>query len=145
MLVHQILKSKPKTGVLTVTSDAKVSEAAQVLAANKIGSVVVSDDGGKSAMGILSERDIVRELAASGGACLEKRVGDYMTRELVTCTSQSSAQELLTQMTEGRFRHMPVVDDGVMTGLVTIGDVVKAQLSELAMEKEALQGMIMGH
>lgn len=145
MLVHQILKSKAKTGVLTVTSDAKVSEAAQVLAVNKIGSVVISDDGGKSAMGILSERDIVRELAASGGGCLEKRVSDYMTRDLVTCTSQSSAQELLTQMTEGRFRHMPVVDDGVMTGLVTIGDVVKAQLSELAMEKEALQGMIMGH
>ncbi|MFD3191413.1 CBS domain-containing protein [Sedimentitalea sp. HM32M-2] len=145
MLVHQILKSKAKSGVLTVSPSTKVAAAAAILAENKIGSVVVSGDGGKSAVGILSERDIVRELAASGGACLEKPVSAYMTTELVTCTSENSAQDLLTMMTEGRFRHMPVVEDGAMVGLVTLGDVVKAQLSELAMEKEALQGMIMGH
>lgn len=145
MLVHQILKSKATTGVLTVSSSAKVSEAAKVLADNKIGSVVVSDDGGQTAAGILSERDIVRELASSGSSCLDKTVDTYMTRELVTCTGQSSAQDILGMMTDGRFRHMPIVEEGKMVGLVTLGDVVKAQLSELAMEKEALEGMIMGH
>ena len=76
---------------------------------------------------------------------MEQPVSAYMTSKLVTCTSQASAEEILTQMTEGRFRHMPVVEDGKLTGLVTLGDVVKAQLSELAMEKQALEGMIMGH
>lgn len=84
MLVHQILKSKAKTGVLTVASNAKVAEAARVLAENKIGSVVVSDDGGQTASGILSERDIVRELAGSGGSCLDQPVSAYMTAKLVT-------------------------------------------------------------
>ncbi|MGR3598992.1 MAG: CBS domain-containing protein [Heliomarina sp.] len=145
MLVQQILNSKATTGVLTVSPDAKVSEAAKVLADNRIGSVVVSADGGKTAAGILSERDIVRELAAHGKDCLDAPTKKYMTTKVVTCTSQTSAQELLSQMTEGRFRHMPVVEDGKLIGLVTIGDVVKAQLSELAMEKQALEGMIMGH
>ena len=72
-------------------------------------------------------------------------MADLMTRKLVTCTSQSSAQDILGMMTEGRFRHMPVVEEGKMVGLVTLGDVVKAQLSEISMEKEALEHMIMGH
>ena len=145
MLVHQILKSKTTAGVLTVAPDAPVSEAAKVLADNKIGSVVVSDDAGVSAVGILSERDIVRELAAHGTGCLEKTVATYMTSKLVTCSGQTNIQDVLTQMTEGRFRHMPVVEADKMIGLVTLGDVVKAQLTELAMEKQALEGMIMGH
>jgi CBS domain-containing protein len=122
-----------------------VSEAAEILAKNRIGSVIVSDDGGQTAQGILSERDIVRELAASGSSCLGKPVSEYMTCELITGTTHTSAQDVLSQMTEGRFRHMPIVEEGKMIGLVTLGDVVKAQLSELAMEKEALEGMIMGH
>ncbi|WP_370303432.1 CBS domain-containing protein [Pseudooceanicola sp.] len=145
MLVQQILKSKAKTGILIVKSDAKVSEAAKVLAENRIGSVVVSDDDGATAVGILSERDIVRELARVGASCMEQPVSASMTSKLVTCTSQTSAEEVLTTMTEGRFRHIPVVENGKLTGLVTIGDVVKAQLSQLAMEKQALEGMIMGH
>lgn len=145
MLIQQILNSKPTSGVLTVESNATVSEAAEILAKNRIGSVVVSDDGGQTAAGILSERDIVRELAADGSGCLTRPVSKYMTTDLVTSTGQASVQEVLTQMTEGRFRHMPIVEDGKMTGLVTLGDLVKAQLSELAMEKQALEGMIMGH
>ena len=145
MFIHHILKSKPAQGVLTVEPGALVSEAAKVLAKNKIGSVVVSSDDGKTAEGILSERDIVRELAADGSGCLDKPVSVYMTTDLVTTTSQASVQEVLTQMTEGRFRHMPIVEDGVMIGLVTLGDLVKAQLSVLSMEKQALEGMIMGH
>jgi CBS domain-containing protein len=145
MLVHQILSSKAKSGVLTVESSALVSEAAAILAKNRIGSVVVSDDGGRTASGILSERDIVRELAANGAACLSQPVGTYMTRDLITSTSQASVEQVLTQMTEKRFRHMPIVEDGKMIGLVTLGDLVKAQLTVLAMEKQALEGMIMGH
>ncbi|MDK3072442.1 CBS domain-containing protein [Sedimentitalea sp. JM2-8] len=145
MLVHQILKSKSTTGVLTIESTAKVSDAAKILADNRIGSVVVSDDGGKTASGILSERDIVRELSNVGKGCLDQPVSTYMTSKLVTCTSKDSAQDILGIMTEGRFRHMPVVEDGTMIGLITLGDLVKAQLSVLAMEKEALEGMIMGH
>ena len=145
MLVHQILKAKANEGVMTVGPDATIAEAADILAEKRIGTVVVSEDG-KAALGILSERDIVRELARSGSGCLTRSVSDYMTRNLVTCTAQSSTDEVLKKMTDGRFRHMPVVDDeGALTGLITLGDVVKARLTELAMEKDALEGMIMGH
>lgn len=144
MLVQSILKSKADAGVVTVRTDAMVSEAAKLLAEKRIGSLVVSNDG-SSVEGILSERDIVRELARIGSGCLDRTVGQYMTRDPVTCTGQCTVQELMTRMTEGRFRHMPVVEAGRLIGIVTIGDVVKAQLTELAMEKDALEGMIMGH
>lgn len=143
MLVQTILKSKA-AGVVTVRPDARVAEAARLLAEKKIGSLVVSE-GGATADGILSERDIVRELARIGSGCLDKEVGQYMTRDPVTCTGQCTVQEVMARMTEGRFRHMPVVEEGRLVGIVTIGDVVKAQLTELAMEKDALEGMIMGH
>lgn len=145
MLVHQILKSKASAGVVTVTSSTTVSDAAKVLSAHRIGTVIVSDDDGATAAGILSERDIVRELGAVGGGCLDQPVSAYMTSKLVTCGKESSSQAVLTQMTEGRFRHMPVLEDGKLIGIVTLGDMVKAQLAELAMEKDALEGMIMGH
>jgi CBS domain-containing protein len=144
MLIQAILKSKSSDGVVTIGPDAKVSEAACLLAEKKIGTVVVSANG-ETADGILSERDIVRELGNSGGGCLDKAVSEYMTRKLVTCTSQSNVAEVLQQMTDGRFRHMPVVEEGKLVGIVTLGDVVKAQLAKVAMEKDALQGMIMGH
>lgn len=144
MLVHQILKSKPNQDVVTITPGSNVLDAAKMLAEYRIGTVVVSDDK-KSVQGILSERDIVRELGKRGIAAMSDNVDALMTKNVVTCGAQDKVQDILTTMTEKRFRHMPVVDDGVLVGLVTIGDVVKAQLSEIAMEKEALQGMIMGH
>lgn len=145
MQVHQILKAKASEGVVTVTSRAKLSEAAKILAEKRIGTVVISDDGGRTASGILSERDIVRALARSGGACLTDAVTEHMTRDLVTCARQDTADSVLQRMTDGRFRHMPVIEDGVMVGLITQGDVVKSRLDELTMEKTALEGMIMGH
>ncbi|WP_170389978.1 CBS domain-containing protein [Ruegeria arenilitoris] len=145
MLVQAILKSKSTDGVVTVAPSMTVSEAAKILADKRIGTVIVSEDDGETAAGILSERDIVRELAASGSGCLTQPVSAYMTKKLVTATQQDKVQEVLARMTEGRFRHMPIVEDGKLIGIVTLGDVVKAQLSELAMEKDALQGMIMGH
>lgn len=143
MLVQLILKSKANSEVYTVKPDAPVSAAAEILAKHRIGTVVVSATG-DSAEGILSERDIVRELAVSGSGCLSEPVREYMTQKLVTCTRQDNVEQVLRKMTEGRFRHMPVVEDGKLVGIVTLGDVVKAQLSELEMEKDALEGMIRG-
>lgn len=144
MLVHQILKSKADTGVMTLKPTATVSEAASLLSEKRIGTIVVSTSG-TTPDGILSERDIVRELGKRGVGCMTDTVGDLMTPNPTTCAPNDSADRVLEMMTEGRFRHLPVVQDGAMIGLISIGDVVKARLSELAMEKSALEGMIMGH
>ena len=144
MLVHQILKAKGDDAVVTVTPDTPVAEVAKLLAERRIGGVVISAEG-KTADGILSERDIVRALALRGAACLTDKAEDMMTRNPVCCTRQDKSDAVLAGMTDGRFRHMPVVENGTMVGIVTIGDVVKARLQELSMEKNALEGMIMGH
>lgn len=144
MLVQQILKSKATDGVFTIKPGTSVADAASVLSNNRIGSVIISATG-RTADGILSERDIVRELGKRGPACMSDKVDDMMTKDLVTCAPDDRADDILEKMTEGRFRHMPVIEDGEMIGLITLGDVVKSRLTELSMEKEALEGMIMGH
>lgn len=144
MLVSQILKSKSDDAVVTAPPGMLVSEAAQMLSERRIGTLVISKDG-KVPEGILSERDIVRELGRYGAGCLTDSVDKLMTRKLVTCGAHDRADEVLKKMTDGRFRHMPVLENGQMVGLITLGDVVKARLMELAMEKDALEGMIMGH
>jgi CBS domain-containing protein len=144
MLVNQILASKPVTGVETVPPGTTVAAAAEMLSVKRIGALVISKDG-STLDGILSERDIVRELGRRGPSCLSETVADLMTSKIITCTKDETADSVLEKMTQGRFRHMPVVDGAAMVGLISIGDVVKARLSELAMEKDALEGMIMGH
>ena len=144
MLVQQILKGKANDGVISVTPDATVAEATQLLSAHRIGTVVVSGDG-TTLDGILSERDIVRELGKRGVGCLADAVATMMTAKITTCTPDDSADRVLELMTHGRFRHLPVMEGGRMIGLISIGDVVKARLSELAMERDALEGMIMGN
>lgn len=144
MIVSQILKAKADVGVIAVKPNSSVSEAVAILSEKRIGTLVVSKKHG-SLDGILSERDIVRELGRHGVALMAEPVSKIMTSKLVTCTPADSADSVLEMMTAGRFRHMPVLDDGAMVGLISIGDVVKARLSELSMEKDALQGMIMGH
>ncbi|WP_377506007.1 CBS domain-containing protein [Octadecabacter sp. R77987] len=144
MIVQQILKSKADTGVLTLKPGALVSEAVAVLSDKRIGTIVVSESG-TTPDGILSERDIVRELGKRGAGCMDEPISTLMTANPVTCGRDDSADKVLEMMTEGRFRHLPVVQDGAMIGLISIGDVVKARLAELSMEKDALQGMIMGH
>lgn len=144
MIVKQILamKSGPDE-IVTIRPDTTVAEAARLLSERRIGAVVVSSDG-RRAEGILSERDIVRELAR-GGDPMARPVGELMTRKVATCVCADDALAVLERMTEGRFRHLPVVDaDGRMVGVVSIGDAVSARLKELASEKEALTGMIMG-
>ncbi len=144
MTVAKILMSKGSVDVVTVAPGTLISDATRLLAEKRIGTVVVSSDG-KKAEGILSERDIVREIGKRGQACLNDKVEDMMTAKLVTCEKTDKADVVLATMTKGRFRHMPVLEDGSMVGLITIGDVVKYRLSELAMEKDALEGMIMGY
>ncbi|MCU4653557.1 CBS domain-containing protein [Roseibacterium sp. SDUM158016] len=143
MLVQQILRSKSDDGVVTVAPGTSVAEAAKLLSTRRIGAIVVSPDG-KAVSGILSERDIVRELGAGGAACLARTVDEIMTKEIVGCRLSESSDSVLASMTEGRFRHMPVIEAGEMVGLISIGDVVKAQLAKLEMEKDALEGMIKG-
>ncbi len=144
MQVQQILRSKPQAAVITVAPGTSVADAARLLAERRIGAVIVSTDG-KTPLGILSERDIVRDVGRRGGACLTDTVDTMMTRNIVSCTLGENADSVLEKMTAGRFRHMPVLDDGRMVGIISIGDVVAARLSELAMEKDALAGMIMGN
>ena len=143
MLVRQILGMKGGTDVVTLASSALVSDAARVLSEKRIGAIIVTDDAG-APKGILSERDIVRELGKRGGGCLNDTVETLMTRDMINCTPDQTADQVLGKMTEGRFRHMPVMENGEMSGLISIGDVVKARLSELSMEKDALEGMIKG-
>lgn len=143
MLVRQILGVKGGGDVVTIGADATVTDAVRLLSEKRIGALLVTDSGGVP-LGILSERDIVRELGRRDETCLRDSVGDMMTKNLVSCSPDDTADAVLSKMTEGRFRHMPVMADGSLTGLISIGDVVKARLSELAMEKDALEGMIKG-
>ena len=146
MIVKQILamKSGPDE-IVTIRPDTTVAEAARLLSERRIGAVVVSSDG-RRAEGILSERDIVRELGRSGAEVLDRKASDMMTSKVGTCVCADDALEVLERMTQGRFRHLPVVNDkGEMLGVVSIGDVVFGRLKELNAEKEALTGMIMGN
>jgi CBS domain-containing protein len=143
MLVQQILTSKGDLGVITVAPGTSVQKVAELLSSKRIGAVIVSQDG-KAAKGIVSERDIVRELGRRGAACLSDPVESLMTAKIVSCTRSEGTDAVLGRMTDGRFRHMPVIEEGQMVGLISIGDVVKARLMELAAEKDALEGMIKG-
>lgn len=144
MLVKQILNTKGSNGVITATPGTKVNEIAIILTSQKIGTVVISSDQ-KTAEGIVSERDIVRAIAERGISSLGLIAADIMTRKLVTCTRDATADQILSIMSERRFRHMPVLENDKLVGLITQGDVVKAKLSELSMEKDALENMIMGY
>ena len=143
MLVQQILKAKSDDGVVTVPPGTSLAKAAEVLSSRRIGAIIVSPDG-KRVAGILSERDIVRELGRRGVACMSDTVDAVMTAKIVGCRLSDSADQVMHAMTDGRFRHMPVMVGDQMVGLISIGDVVKARLSELSMEKDALEGMIKG-
>lgn len=144
MLVSHILKSKADDSVVTALPSMTIAQAAKMLSERRIGTLIISRDE-RNLDGILSERDIVRQLGRAGSACMDEPVSSIMTAKLVTCTRDMRADVVLEQMTEGRFRHMPVIEDGVLVGLISLGDVVKARLMELAMEKDALEGMIRGH
>ncbi|WP_108484368.1 CBS domain-containing protein [Oceaniglobus ichthyenteri] len=143
MTVQKILQGKPEGDIISIAPDASVSEAARLLSENKIGAVIVMD--GQKVVGILSERDIVRELGRRGSGCLDDLVSNLMTKALISCTRADKPMLMLEKMSQGRFRHMPVIEDDVLVGLISIGDVVNHRLAELAMERDALESMVMGH
>ncbi len=143
MLVSQILNAKD-SGVITITPEATLRDVVELLSSRRIGAVVVSSDGRK-VKGIVSERDVVRELGRAGPACLDATVDKIMTRAIYGCAPSDTTSSVLETMTARRFRHMPVMEDNVMIGFISIGDVVAAVLSELRMERDALTGMIMGN
>jgi CBS domain-containing protein len=144
MTVQSILKVKGDLPVITIAPKATLAQAAEILSSKRIGAVVVSTDG-HSVLGILSERDIVRELGKRGVACLSDPVDAVMTAKIISCARTDRAVDVMQMMTDGRFRHMPVMEGDRMVGFISIGDVVKTRLAELNMEKEALTGMIMGN
>jgi CBS domain-containing protein len=142
MLIRHILAGKGGD-VVTTRPDATVTEVAKLLKAKRIGAVVVTD-ADEELCGIISERDLACGLAEHGANLLGMRVADVMTREISTCSPNDGIDRLMRQMTEGRFRHLPVVEDGRMIGIISIGDVVKNRLLELENEAHMLHDYISG-
>lgn len=141
MRISEILRRKGDN-VVTIDPNASVRELLDRLATFNIGAVVVSSDG-NTIQGIVSERDIVRRLVA-GTRVLDSSVGSIMTGTVHTCTPEDTVDQLMLLMTEQRFRHVPVVANGQLVGLVSIGDVVKSRIGELEFEREQLEHYIAG-
>ena len=141
MSVASILSGK-SGDILTVTAKQTISEASKLLADNKIGAVIVVDKADAVA-GILSERDIVRGLSAAGASVLDQTVESLMTAEVESCDRKESIDNVMRKMTDGRFRHMPVVEGDKLVGVISIGDVVKHKIKELRHEADALRDYVM--
>jgi CBS domain-containing protein len=140
MNVEHILSAKGRQ-VMTMAPQATLMEAVRTLSEKRIGAVVVADSS-SPVLGILSERDIVRALATNGTGALEQPLSRYMTAKVVTCTTRSAINDLMETMTMGKFRHVPVVEDGRLLGIVSIGDVVKHRVAEIEGESRALRDYI---
>ena len=131
------------TDVLTVGPNEPISAAVEVLAANNVGALVVSSDGSR-VEGILSERDVVRHLQEAGTGVLELPVSEAMTVEVKTCERADTSDQLMARMTASRVRHLPVVDEGALAGIISIGDVVRYRLEELETAASSLREYITG-
>ncbi len=142
MDVETLLRSKGQE-VASVRPDQTVADAVVMLTEKNFGALVVSSDG-QSVDGIVSERDIVRTLAQRGPDLLEDSVASIATSEVSTCSLTDTVDALMSQMTSGRFRHVPVVEDGRLVGVVSIGDVVKHRVAELEETNEQLNSFISG-
>lgn len=140
MTVKHILSEKGGK-VVTISPTASVADAAKVLAERRIGALIVTGAGDR-VVGIVSERDIVRILAARGAAGLGLSLTDVMTRKVVTCEASATVGAIMEQMTAGKFRHVPVVDGEQLLGIISIGDVVKWRLQEMEREQAALRDYI---
>jgi CBS domain-containing protein len=140
MNVEQLLSGKGHD-VISVQPHRTLAEAIRTLGEKRIGAVVVMGADG-ALVGILSERDIIRALGELGASALESAVSRSMTSKVVTCRPQTSVDELMEIMTTGRFRHVPVVENGRVTGLVSIGDVVKHRVAAIEAESKAMRDYI---
>lgn len=140
MNVAAILKSKGRE-VFTTTPDTSLHDIAKLLGLHGIGCIVITASDGK-VVGIVSERDIVREIARAGASVLKEPVAKCMTTAVVSCREADTIDRLMAEMTAHRFRHMPVVDRGRLIGLVSIGDVVRMRIAEAEMEAAAMREYI---
>jgi CBS domain-containing protein len=140
MNVETILRNKGNW-VATIRPDATIADAVDMLHRERIGAIVVSEDGA-GVDGILSERDIVIALAEQAADLLSRTVGEIMTRNVVTCEPGDTVGELMAEMTNRRVRHLPVVADGRLCGIVSIGDLVKNRLDEVEFEAQSLRSFI---
>ena len=139
MLIADILRRKGSS-VVTISSDAPVSEMVDTLAEHKIGALVVVDDD--RTVGIVSERDVVRRLHRVGAQVLELPVSELMTTDVISCEPTDSVDQIGAAMTEKRIRHMPVLEKGELAGIVTIGDVVAARIADLEQTRGQLESYI---
>jgi CBS domain-containing protein len=140
MTVQTILSTKG-TDVVTIGPTATLDQAIEVLNRHRIGALVVLGAEGRI-IGMLSERDIVRMLSEHGAAALQQPLSQSMTRMVVTCGESDSIAEIMERMTRGRFRHIPVLNEDRLVGIISIGDVVKQRLTEMERETEALRDYI---
>lgn len=129
--------------VATTSADTTVAQVADEMVERSIGALVVVDASG-TVEGVISERDVVRGISRHGAEVLTRSVGEIMTREVTTCDPTTGTTELAETMTEGRMRHLPVIDDGRLAGIISIGDVVKSRIDELAMQTESLERYVTG-
>ncbi|MGI9410440.1 MAG: CBS domain-containing protein, partial [Hyphomicrobiaceae bacterium] len=140
--VAMILNEKGRDVVVHMAGTA-ITDVVRDLSQKGIGASVVTDEGDR-VIGIVSERDIMRAIADSGAGCLDQPVSTIMTRNVATCTEHDTVTDIMTKMTEGRFRHMPVVNSERLVGIVSIGDVVKNHIAEVEMEANALRTYVAG-
>ncbi len=140
MNVEHILSEKG-SDVVTIAPQAPLKEAARILSERRIGALVVSESH-NPVLGILSERDIVRALSTKGTAGLNEPLSRYMTHKVVTCTTRTPINDLMETMTTGKFRHVPIVENGKLVGIVSIGDIVKFRVAEIESESRALREYI---
>ena len=140
MKIQDVIKGNGGDSVVTITPDAAVRDLVALLAEHNIGAVIVSTDG-TSVEGIVSERDVVRRLRDRDDV-LEAQVGEIMTSRVRTCEPQHDLDELMALMTEHRIRHVPVVADGTLVGVVSIGDVVKSRITQLTFERDQLDSYV---
>ena len=140
MLVASILKAKGNA-VTVAPPETTVGKAVEILKRERIGVIVVVNPDG-SVAGILSERDVVHALATAGTDFLEQPISEYMTTSVICCAGSQTLEDLMREMTNRRIRHLPVLEDGRLNGIISIGDVVKYRLGELQAERDALQDYI---
>jgi signal-transduction protein with cAMP-binding, CBS, and nucleotidyltransferase domain len=140
MTVSRIIATKGRD-IITTQPHRTLQEVAKTLAEKRIGAVVVTGADG-TLKGIISERDIVRAIAKSGAPALDEPVSRHMTANVITCQETDLIGEVMAEMTRGRFRHVPVVSDGKLTGMVSIGDVVKHRIAETEAESQSLRDYI---
>jgi CBS domain-containing protein len=140
MTVQSILSMKG-SDVVTIEPSASLAVAAKTLAERNIGALVVTG-ADRRVVGILSERDIVHELAEQGAAVLERPLSEFMTRKVMTCSHADTISSVMERMTQGKFRHLPVVEQNRLVGIISIGDVVKQRLQEMEREQSAMRDYI---